>query len=439
MAARLWRLTDIPASYRTNGVLLDPKAAQVSGANITAIPDGFGVRPFAQPVASLQPSLGLVNGFPAIVHPNAPNNLHLVPASAFAPAWWLIVAQFQDGLAASWPPTAYINLLSDGGSNSLTRVAADASGANLIASGWTGAASKNGGAYGPALLPLPMSLVALRGNPTMAQWSPGRGDRDTTRGWRGPIFFALALGLEPSDELLRKIEGRVAWDFGLQASLPAGHPYRNHQPLQGTPDAWDVRARMPRLHGRQDGTTLKPSAARAQFAPLRARSEARIVHPVAVQARAEAAVLADLRRVREARTAAALPPLTLRVLAEPRPFIPRGRVVWAEKGQTVRMSRGDTSPGLGRRLLDEDGAPLALEGARVVFSMALALGGDVLIHRRPCEVDAEAGTAVYYWRDGDTDRRGVHRGEFEVTFEDGAVETSPRGGAVVINIVEDIA
>lgn len=227
-----WTLADIPAEYRTDGGLWEARNAQVSGTNVTSIPDTFGVRALSQAVASQQPTLTTVDGFKAATWPDASNNAYLEPPAAFAPVWWALVTRFSTGTVASWPSGIYPNLLSDGASNTATRVAGDTSGTDLIASGWTGTASRNAAAYSATLLPLPASVVELRGTAVSALWSLGRGDRSTTRGWRGPIWAALALGKEPTGDLLARIQGRLAWDYGLQAGLPAAHAYRAAAPTK---------------------------------------------------------------------------------------------------------------------------------------------------------------------------------------------------------------
>lgn len=230
--AHPWTLADIPADHRSEGGLWEARTARASGGAITSIPDGFGVRALSQPVAGQQPALAVVNGVPAAVWPDAANNVSLDPPAAFAPVWWAIVTRFSTGDVASWPSGIYPSLLSDGASNTATRVTGDASGADLIPSGWTGTASRNGRAPSATLLPLAASLVELRGPAVPAFWSLGRGDRSNNRGWRGPIWTALALGKEPAGDLLARIQGRLAWDHGLQGRLPESHPYRAAPPMK---------------------------------------------------------------------------------------------------------------------------------------------------------------------------------------------------------------
>lgn len=48
--------------------------------------------------------------------------------------------------------------------------------------------------------------------------------------WPGAVRHAGVLGRIPSDAILQKIEGYLAWESGLQGNLPDGHPYKRGRP-----------------------------------------------------------------------------------------------------------------------------------------------------------------------------------------------------------------
>ena len=59
-------------------------------------------------------------------------------------------------------------------------------------------------------------------------------DRDIfNRGWRGKIAEVVITLFEPTLRDRMTIEGYLAWKWGLDANLPANHPYRNRPPLIG--------------------------------------------------------------------------------------------------------------------------------------------------------------------------------------------------------------
>lgn len=235
-----WTLDDIPVAMRIGE--WNAARAVVANGKVSSIPNRWPSSgpDMAQTVAANQPAYAMTNGYPAAAWSLTANNMSLIPTAAITPAWWLIVAQYGGGAAdAMFPANAFPGLISDGASNVATRVSGNAGTTDLIASAWTGQASRNAGAYSAAILPLPMSMVEVRGAPISALWSVGRGDRGTDRGWRGTKWAWMALAMEPTGDLLARIQGRIAWDFGLQANLPAGHPYRNAQPMK-TPGVMSV-------------------------------------------------------------------------------------------------------------------------------------------------------------------------------------------------------
>lgn len=73
-----------------------------------------------------------------------------------------------------------------------------------------------------------------------------------------------------------------------------------------------------------------------------------------------------------------------------------------------------------------------LTGGRVTFVM------DTLGRQPALVIEASPPVVEYAWQPGDTDRAGLHRAEFEVTYPDGTIETWPSGGYLLVNIVEDL-
>jgi hypothetical protein len=61
----------------------------------------------------------------------------------------------------------------------------------------------------------------------------GADRNEFNRGWRGKIAEVVITLFEPTLRDRRTIEGYLAWKWGLDANLPANHPYRNRPPLIG--------------------------------------------------------------------------------------------------------------------------------------------------------------------------------------------------------------
>jgi len=46
----------------------------------------------------------------------------------------------------------------------------------------------------------------------------------------GAIGELIVLDAVPSVATRQKLEGYLAWKFGLEGNLPTGHPYKGHRP-----------------------------------------------------------------------------------------------------------------------------------------------------------------------------------------------------------------
>ena len=104
---------------------------------------------------------------------------------------------------------------------------------------------------------------------------------------------------------------------------------------------------------------------------------------------------------------------------------------------TFTIKRGDTSPALVYALAP---ASVVLTGAAVVFTMARLRASSPTIDRAAAVIEAATGapTVAYEWAGTDTAVAGVYAAEFEVTYADGAVETFPNAGHLLIEIVDDL-
>jgi hypothetical protein len=107
----------------------------------------------------------------------------------------------------------------------------------------------------------------------------------------------------------------------------------------------------------------------------------------------------------------------------------------------VTRKRGDTRPI--DATLKRAGKVIPLDGATVMFFMdpveaargsSVSASGEVL--------DAAKGRVRYSFAPADVEADGLHRAEFQVTFEDGVIETFPNGDDgdpyIYIEIIEDL-
>lgn len=105
--------------------------------------------------------------------------------------------------------------------------------------------------------------------------------------------------------------------------------------------------------------------------------------------------------------------------------------------ETFTIKRNDTSPALRWELEDPD---TNLAGASVVFNMKNTVTGALVIDRGTAEVVAGADrpTLGYNWAEGDTVVAGLYEAEFEITFADESVETTPNSENIVVKVMVDL-
>lgn len=91
-----------------------------------------------------------------------------------------------------------------------------------------------------------LSIPVLDGTATNINGSAGYriGAREGSAGqrWPGKIMEILVLARTVSTTERQVVEGYLAWKWGLQANLPADHPYKNAAPLVGK---YDVNGKKP--------------------------------------------------------------------------------------------------------------------------------------------------------------------------------------------------
>lgn len=102
-----------------------------------------------------------------------------------------------------------------------------------------------------------------------------------------------------------------------------------------------------------------------------------------------------------------------------------------------KMKRNDTSPNISGVCKDADGVAIDITGASVRFHMKDKDGNTVVDAAASIGV-AASGEVYYAWQAADTDIAGSFKGEFEVTYSGGAIETFPNDGYIPIRIYEDL-
>jgi len=102
------------------------------------------------------------------------------------------------------------------------------------------------------------------------------------------------------------------------------------------------------------------------------------------------------------------------------------------------IKQNDTSPSLQATLKDANNSIINLAGATVRFHLK-ALDGTVKVDAAMTITDALGGIVQYDWQAGDTDTAGSYYAEFEVTYNDGAIETFPNNQNLAISIRPELS
>lgn len=105
---------------------------------------------------------------------------------------------------------------------------------------------------------------------------------------------------------------------------------------------------------------------------------------------------------------------------------------------TFYIKRNDTSPSIQETLLDGDGLPVNIAGNQGVRFLVRNSANTTVIDEPAIVVDATNGIVQYDWSATDTATAGTYAAEFEVTYNDGKVETFPNDSYTEIVITADI-
>ena len=101
------------------------------------------------------------------------------------------------------------------------------------------------------------------------------------------------------------------------------------------------------------------------------------------------------------------------------------------------IKQNDTSPSMLANLQDADGNAINLTGANVQVHIK-NVDGTLKVDRPAIIPDPIIGRVRVNWQTGDTDTVGTYYVEFEATYNDGAIETFPNNGNLVMVVVGEL-
>ncbi len=102
------------------------------------------------------------------------------------------------------------------------------------------------------------------------------------------------------------------------------------------------------------------------------------------------------------------------------------------------IKQGDTFPRLIANLKNSDGTVISLVGATVKFKMKALESSALLLDIAANVTGASLGTVQYEWTSNDTSVGGEFKGEFEITFAGGDIQSVPTVGYISIKVHDDL-
>lgn len=106
---------------------------------------------------------------------------------------------------------------------------------------------------------------------------------------------------------------------------------------------------------------------------------------------------------------------------------------------TFYIKQNDTAPSIRANLKDGENVAIDLTGATVRFHMRTIGGLTSKVDAAGTIINPTTGGVVQYdWIASDTDTVDSYQAEFEVTYDNGSVETFPNDSYIRVEISDDI-
>ena len=174
----------------------------------------------------------LANNKPSLSSPNVTK--HGLETPSFTSKRVYAVCYYGDGTTATFLDYSYLlgNILEEITNFRDFRINGNSGNPTWWTSNdWDETPRVNGGSETNTALPMPLTILEFdHGSDITQETFIGGSNYWTNRVWRGAYCeFIFTDGTEDL-ETRQKIEGYLAWKWGLQSKLPSDHPYKNRAP-----------------------------------------------------------------------------------------------------------------------------------------------------------------------------------------------------------------
>ena len=107
---------------------------------------------------------------------------------------------------------------------------------------------------------------------------------------------------------------------------------------------------------------------------------------------------------------------------------------------TFYIKQNDTAPSISAALKDSNGrARSMVDAASIAFHMKDENGTIIVDAGAGIVLNPAKGTVAYDWQTGDTANTGIHSAEFQVTYNNGGIETFPNTGYIKVIVKDELA
>lgn len=235
----LWTPDELGASLALWLDADDASTITLNGSKVSQWSDKSGNnRHAAQATAANQPTYTASNavlaGKPSVGALSPAGTVGVV-TPPFSARTLFFVTAYGTGVETAFPgATTYPTVFSGPAANGSDRGGMGTTGtADWFSSAvWAPFPFRNGAtATSTVALPMPASILRFEGPSTVTQsWGIGHNIVTANRSWNGPIGEVIASPGVLSVTDRQKVEGYLAWKWGLVANLPITHPYKLSPP-----------------------------------------------------------------------------------------------------------------------------------------------------------------------------------------------------------------
>jgi len=215
----------------------DGSTLALSGTDVTSWTDKSGNNiVFTTSGGTVTYSATSMNGMPGLSWPGTTNSSKMKAGTSFSLIEYICMVTYDDGVQATWRGSYQGLITGPANINNDVITIGETSGFNVLYNGSLfGDGYKNGGSdtnyLTNVVLPLNASILDLYDTSIISTtFQLGMDRTNSSRGWFGTMAEFIGTDTRWDTTTRQKLEGYLAWKWGVVGNLPAIHPYKNYPP-----------------------------------------------------------------------------------------------------------------------------------------------------------------------------------------------------------------